>query len=173
MNNQNNPYPDLSNQPLVNNQQGPIPQQNNQGYMPPQQNQYQRNFCLMQLLPLLPLTTPIRVSLPETRETRDLCQETRDSCLTKEEWFLDGVWCVRCVVGRLTTSPRRCREEWPISGVSACLSSRVSAAAYLSAWIPVSTLSWCVWFVSVSRPGRKPTVVDCLDLSSYLLLYNE
>lgn len=39
MNNQNNPYPDVTNQPLLGNQapnQGYIPQ--NQGYMPPPQN---------------------------------------------------------------------------------------------------------------------------------------
>jgi hypothetical protein len=37
MSNQNNPYPDVTNQPLLNNQQGYAPPQN-QGYIPPPQN---------------------------------------------------------------------------------------------------------------------------------------
>ena len=55
MNNQNNPYPDMSDQPLLNNQNRPPPQNQhinnpypinqpqNQGYMPPQQG-YQRTI---------------------------------------------------------------------------------------------------------------------------------
>ena len=58
MNNQNNPYPDIGNQPLLGNQHHPnYQQQPNQGYVPPHQH-YPRIYALIQHPHLLlPSTT--------------------------------------------------------------------------------------------------------------------
>ena len=182
MNNQNNPYPDMSDQPLMGNQNQqpqaqppinnpyPINQQQNQGYMPPHQH-FPRNSCITQLLPLLlpspttttlnptPTTTKIRDSTP-TR-VKGLCHPIMDTSQGEAS-------CVPFAEDRPITSPRRCQEEWPGSGASASSSSQAYSAASPSVWTHAWIQSWCAWSASAWKAGRRPNAADSDWLSHYI-----
>ena len=147
MNNQNNPYPDVSDQPLLGNQQRPpqpqphinnpypINQPQNQGYMPNNQG-YQRILIHIQHRPHLPsilILSPIHT--------------TKDLSLILH--FLEQDWCVQFAEDRLITSQRKYQEGWHGYGVSACSFSQEFAAVFLSALIPVWTPNWFAWSVNV------------------------
>ena len=147
MNNQNNPYPDMADQPLMGNQNQqpqahphinnpyPINQQQNQGYMPPHQN-FPRNSCPTQPLPLLlpSLTTTTLSPTPTTTKIRDTTPTRgKGSCHPIMVTSQGEASCAPFAEDRPTTSPRRCQEESPGSGASASSSSRASSAASPSA----------------------------------------
>lgn len=146
MSNQNNPYPDVTNQPLLNNQQGyGIPQ--NQGYIPPQGNQGYipsiTHFIQTITTDHHPLPNPTLITKDITREDKALFQIKEAKASFQEEDF-----CVPSVGGRLIISQERSLEESLGFGVLGCLSSLESAAAFPSVWIAAKTQSWSAWCAS-------------------------
>lgn len=184
MNNQNNPYPDMSDQPLMGNQNQqpqpqppinnpyPLNQQQNQGYMPPHQH-FPRNSYLTQLLPL-PLPSPKTTTLSPTPTTTKIRDSTPTRVKGSSHPTMDTsqgeASCAPSAEDRLTISPRRFQEEWLGSGASASSSLQAYSAAFPSAWTHAWIQSWCAWFASAWKAGRRPNVADSDWLSHYIII---